>query len=114
MEAFEIVPGWGYEETRYTKKELTAMFSELIQRLKNAEGKISGLPLFPTAEEYRQTILWHAENFLYMLGENPDREKVKKDFWNKALAIYDTIPKAVDERSELAANGYSKIGENME
>ena len=37
-----------------------------------------------------------------------------KDFWNKALAIYDTIPKAVDERSELAANGYSKIGENME
>ena len=113
MEAFEIVPGWGYEDTPYTKNELKVMFEELIERLEKAEGVESKLPIFPTGEEYRKTLLWHAKNFLYMLGDKPDREKVRKDFWEKALAIYDTIPKAVDERSELASRGYAEIGKNL-
>lgn len=113
MEAFEIVPGWGYEDTPFTKEELKEMFGELIVRLKAVKGFKSQLPVFPDEEEYRETLLWHAENFLYMFGENPDREKVREDYKNKALAIYDTIPKAVDERSVLSAKGYSQIGTEL-
>jgi len=114
MEAFEIVPGWGYEPRNIPVERLREMFTELIERLKAAEGRESSLPLFPTAEEYRQTLLWHAENFLYMLGENPDREKIRKAYWDQALSIYDTIPMAVDERSALASQGYANIGKNLE
>ena len=113
MEAFEIVPGWGYEQTKYNKKELSAMFEEMIERLKAAKGHRSALPIYESAEDYRQLLLWHAENFLYMLGDNPDRAAVRKRYWDKALSIYDTIPKAVDERSELAASGYSNIGSDL-
>ena len=113
MEAFEIVPGWGFEPRNIPKPTLCEMFSQLIARLKGAEGHKSELPVFPAAEEYRQTLLWHAENFLEMLGEAPDRAAIRKSYWDKALAIYDTIPKAVDERSELAATGYSNIGRDL-
>ncbi len=113
MEAFEIVPGWGYEPTKYNKEELIKMFEELIERLKAAEGHKSELPIYTSPEDYRQLLLWHAENFLYMLGENPDRKTVRKRYWDKALSIYDTIPEAVDERSQLAATGYSNIGINL-
>lgn len=110
MEAFEIVPGWGYEENPHSKESLKAMLSELIERLKKAKGKECKLPLYPSAEEYRKDLLWHAENFLEMLGENPDREAIRKRYWERALAIYDAVPQAVDERSQLSASGYSKIG----
>lgn len=113
MEAFEIVPGWGYEPTPYTKQELAGMFEELISRLELAKGRQSQLPIFPAEEEYRQTLLWHAKNFLYLLGDAPDRECVKKDYWEKALAIYDVIPRSVDERAELSARGYSEIGKDL-
>lgn len=112
MEAFEIVPGWGYEPLNHPKEELITMFSELIERLKNAKGVKSELPIYPGVEEYRKTLLWHAENFLYMLGDNPDREMMKKKYWDMALSIYDDIPLAVDERSQLSAEGYSNIGKN--
>ena len=113
MKAFEIVPGWGYEPQGRSKKELVSDFEELIKRLKAAKGVKSKLPIFPDEEEYRQTLLWHAENFISMLGDNPDREKIRKDYWDRALSIYDNIPRAVDERSQLSASGYSNIGIEM-
>ena len=110
MKAFEIVPGWGYEPTGLSKTESRDMLMDLIGRLCKAEGYPSELPIFPGAGEYRQTLLWHTENFVQMLGENPDRESIRKAYWEKALSIYDKVPKAVDERSEAAAFGYSRIG----
>jgi len=61
-------------------------------------------------EEYRQTLLWHAKNFQEMLGYRPDRARIRKEYWDRALAIYDTIPQSVDERSQLSATGYANIG----
>ena len=113
MEAFEIVPGWGYELTKFFKNELIGMLKELKIRLENAKGVKSKLPLYPSADEYRETLLWHTENFIYMLGENPDREAVKKKYWSRALSIYDTIPKSVDERAQLSSEGYSNIGKDL-
>jgi len=113
MQAFEIVPGWGYEPRNIPVERLREMFAEMIERLKAAQGRKSCLPLFPDEEEYRQTLLWHAENFLYMLGEKPDREKIRQIYWEKALSIYDTIPMAVDERSVLASRGYANIGKDL-
>ena len=110
MKAFEIVPGWGYESTGLSKAGARNMLTELIEHLCKAEGYPSQLPIFPSAEEYRQILLWHADNFVRMLGENPDREGIRKAYWEKALSIYDKVPKAVDERSEAAAFGYSRIG----
>ena len=113
MEAFEIVNGWGYEKTPYTKAELLVMLAELIKRLRASRGKESKLPIFPSVDQYRDDLIWHAENFITMLGENPDREKIRKDYYDRALSVYKTIPKAVDERSVLSAQGYSKIGEDL-
>lgn len=113
MQAFEIVPGWGYEKTPYSKKELQEMLSELILRLTQAEGKESSLPIFPSPEEYRQDLLWHARNFQSLLSEAPDRSQIRNAYRERALSIYDNIPLAVDERSILSAEGYSHIGEDL-
>lgn len=110
MKAFEIVPGWGYEPTGISKADLIKMLEELSDRLTKVTGYSSSLPIFPSAEEYRQILLWHAENFKKMLGDNPNREVIRQTYWKKALSIYDHVPKAVDERSAAAANGYSRIG----
>ena len=113
MKAFEIVPGWGYEPTVIAKPDLINMLKELTVRLTKAEGYPSALPVFPSAEEYRQILLWHAENFLHMLGDYPDRQAIRQSYWEKALSIYDHVPKAVDERSAAAADGYSRIGMDL-
>ena len=110
MKAFEIVPGWGYEPNHIPKSDLIEMLKELTERLTRAEGYISALPIFPSTEEYRAMLLWHAEKFIEMLGESPDREKIRKEYREKALSIYEQVPKAVDERSVAAALGYSRIG----
>ncbi len=111
MEAFEIVPAWGYEpiEDR-SKSELKAMLEELKSRLEACKGYESRLPIFPSAEEYRQELLWHAQNFIQMLGENSEREKIKEDYRQHMLSIYDKAPSAVDERTVLSSMGYSNIG----
>ncbi len=110
MEAFEIVNGWGYEKTPYTKPELLSMLDELLARLKASRGKPSKLPIFPSADAYREDLIWHAENFIELLGDAPDREAMRQKYYDRALSIYKSIPKAVDERSVLSAQGYSKIG----
>ena len=114
MEAFEIVPGWGhYPRRKYAKKELQSDFTELIKRLESCKGAKCELPLFPDSETYRKDLIWHAQNFLEMTGENADRVKIRKRYKDMALSIYDAIPMSVDERSELAADGYSKIGSEL-
>jgi hypothetical protein len=113
MRAFEIVPGWGYEETPYSRKELLSMLDELLWRLEAAKGRESALPLFPDEETYRQDLVWHAENFRAMLRGEADRDEMRERYRRRALSIYEKAPLAVDERSALSALGYSKIGENL-
>ena len=115
MEAFEIVPAWGFEpRKKFTKKELLATYKELIERLKASKGFVSELPIFPSVDEYRDLLIWHAEKFSEMLGDNPDRERIKKEYYEKFYGIYKYIPMAADERTVLAAENYSKIGENID
>ena len=89
MEAFEIVPAWGFEpRKKFTKKELLSMYKELIKRLNASRGFVSELPIFPSVDEYREILIWHAEKFSEMLGDNPDREKIKKEYYEKFYGIY--------------------------
>ena len=114
MEAFEIVPAWGFEPRReWTKKELSASYSELIERLHASKGFAPTLPIFPSVDEYRDILLWHAEHFLQLVGDNPDRERIGKEYYEKFYEIYKKIPEAADERTRLAAKQYSQIGINL-
>lgn len=113
MEAFEIVPGWGYEGTHYNKAELLTMLRALKERLILSRSKASRLPIFPSVDAYREDLIWHAECFIELLGDAPDREAMRQKYYDRALSIYKSIPEAVDERSRLSALGYSKIGEDI-
>ena len=113
MESFEIVDGWGYEPRRkFTREELISNFKELIERLELAKEFESKIVIFPSAEEYREEILFHANNFLELVSENPDREAIKSKYRNRLLSIYENVPMAVDERTQLATEQYSKIGKD--
>ena len=115
MEAFEIVKGWGhYPRRAYTKRELKNDYTELIRRLEACRGAKCELPLFPGPETYRQDLIWHAKNFLEMTQGNADRAKIRGDYWEKALTIYNAIPMSVDKRADMAADSYSRIGLDME
>ncbi len=115
IEAFEIVPAWGYEPRKqFTKAELSEMYKELISRLNKSKGYQSQLPIFPSVVEYRETLLWHAEHFLELVSENPDRDRIQKEYYEKAYEIYKLIPEAADERTRWAAKQYSEIGKHIQ
>ena len=111
FEAFEVVKGgWGhYPRRQWSKEVLMDKYRQMIEHLEAADMSKCKLPLFPDPETYRQDLLWFARMFLEMAGPNPDRERIRKDYWNKALAIYDSIPMSADERAELAARQFASI-----
>jgi len=110
FEAFEVVNGWGhYPRRQWSKTVLTNKYAEMIDRLEAADVTGCDLPLFPDPETYRQDTLWFARMFLEMAGPKPDRERIRTDYWNRALAIYDHIPMSADKRAELAARQFSSI-----
>ena len=85
------------------------VYAEMIDRLEAADVSRCALPLFPDPETYRQDLLWFARQFLAMAGPNPDREAIRRAYWERALAIYDVIPMSVDERAEHSARQFSQI-----
>ena len=110
FEAFEVVPGWGhYPRRQWSKEMLVAKYRELGERLEAADTSRCSLPLFPDPETYRQDLLWFARRFHEMAGANPDRERIRREYWAKSLAIYDAIPMSADPRAEAAARQFSQI-----
>lgn len=110
FEAFEVVNGWGhYPRRKWSKEVLVEKYAEIIEHLEAADMSKCTLPLFPDPEEYCQDLLWFARRFLEMAGPNPDRERIKKEYWEKALAIYDVIRMSADQRAHGAADGFSRI-----
>ena len=110
FEAFEVVNGWGhYPRRRWSREVLAAQYQEMIERLEAADVSGCGLPLFPDPETYRQDLLWFARRFLEMAGPSPDRERIRREYWSKSLAIYDVIRMSADERAESAARGFAGI-----
>jgi hypothetical protein len=110
FEAFEVVNGWGhYPRRKWSREVLRGVYAEIIERLESADMTKCTLPIYPDPESYRQDILWFARQFHEMAGPAPDREKIRKAYWQRALEIYDTIPMSVDERAEEAATQFSRI-----
>lgn len=110
FEAFEVVQGWGYYPRRqWSRAALLKAYGEIIDRLESADVSRCRLPLFPGPQTYRQDLLWFAHKFREMAGTAPDREAIRKDYWARALSIYDTIPMSADKRAEAAARQFSDI-----
>ena len=110
FEAFEVVPGWGhYPRRQWSKEVLVGKYDEIIERLEAADAWRCSLPLFPDPEAYRQDLLWFARRFQEMAGPNPDRERIRREYWEKSLAIYDVIRMSADPRAERAARDFSEI-----
>lgn len=110
FEAFEVVRGWGHHPRRlFSKDVLVEKYTEIIDRLESADVSGCKLPLFPDPDEYRQDLLWFARAFREMAGPDPDRARIRKDYWAKSLDIYDVIPMSVDKRADLAADTFSQI-----
>jgi hypothetical protein len=110
FEAFEVVNGWGhYPRRKWSREVLRGVYAEIIERVESADMSKCTLPIYPDPESYRQDILWFARQFHEMAGPAPDREKIRKAYWQRALEIYDTIPMSVDERAEEAATQFSRI-----
>jgi hypothetical protein len=110
FEAFEVVNGWGhYPRRKWSKPALSKAYSEIIEHLEAADPSKCTLPIFPNANEYRKDLLWFARMFMTMAGENADREAIRSQYHEQALAIYDFIPKSVDERTHAAEKGFSQI-----
>ena len=84
-------------------------YTEMIERLEAADMSSCALPLFPNPETYRRDILWFARTFRELAGPNPDRERIRRDYWSKALSVYDSIPMSADERAEPAAKQFADI-----
>ncbi len=110
FEAFEVVPGWGhYPRRQWAKPVLRSAYQEIINRLTAADVSGCTLPLFPDAETYRQDLLWFAGLFYELASEQPDRARIRRDYWQKTFAIYDHIPMSVDARAEQAAENFSRL-----
>jgi hypothetical protein len=110
FETFEVIEGPEYyPRRRWSKDVLQEKYSELIDRLEAADMSRCSLPLFPNPEVYRQDLLWFVRKFKELAGPNPDRERIRKEYWTKALAIYDLIPMSVDRRAEATAKHFSMI-----
>jgi len=110
FEAFEVVNGWGHHpRRRWSRPEAHRAYLKIIDHLEQANTDKCDLPLFPSPKEYHQDLLWFAKMFARLSEENPDREAIRKEYWKRALAIYDNVPMSVDERAEAAAKGFSQI-----
>lgn len=110
FEAFEVVNGWGhYPRRRWSKEVLIEKYGEIIDHLEAADVSGCSLPVFPDPETYRQDLIWFARKFREMAGANPDRERIRREYWAKSLAIYDVIPMSAYRRADLAARTFSEI-----
>ncbi len=111
FEAFEVVDtGWGYfPRNQWSREALRDAYRQIIDHLEAADVSGCSLPLFPDPEEYRQDLLWFARAFLELAGDNPDRDKLRKRYWDKSMKIYDHIPMSEDKRADRSADMFSQI-----
>jgi hypothetical protein len=83
------------------------VYREIVERLEAADVSRCALPLFPDPETYRQDLLWFARAFEEMAGDQPDRERIRREYWKRTFAIYDHIPMSVDARADQAARKFA-------
>ena len=59
-------------------------------------------PFLPGVEEYRQELLFRAEQFAEFSSPAPAYEGLRRRYWERVYAIYDHLPQHVDPRSHQA------------
>jgi hypothetical protein len=110
VEAFEVVPGWGfYPRRRWSMEEAHKAYIGIIEHLEAADVNKCDLPLFPSPQQYHQDMLWFAGMFARLTEPNLDRAAIRQEYWNRCLSVYNDIPMSTDKRAELAANQFSQI-----
>ncbi|OHB54037.1 MAG: hypothetical protein A2Y12_13060 [Planctomycetes bacterium GWF2_42_9] len=113
FEAFEVVKGWGYYPRRnWSNQQAHNAYLKIIEHLEAADTTSCKLPLFPSPEQYRKDLLWFARIFSELSGQNPDRDRIEKQYWNKTLEIYDHIPMSADQRAHESAQRFANIFAN--
>ena len=110
FEAFEVVPGWGhYPRRKWSAGQARKAYSEIIERLEGTHMSGCEFPLFPSPEEYRQSLLWFARLFHKLTSPDPDRKAIREEYFHKCYRVYEKAPKAVDERTSSAAESFSRL-----
>jgi len=110
FEAFEVIPGWGhYPRRKWSRPEAHRAYLKMIDRLEAANVDVCELPLFPSPQQYRQDLLWFAGIFARASEERSDREAIRREYWRKALNVYDQVPMSADERAVDAAVRFSQV-----
>ena len=110
FEAFEVVPAWGYYPRRnWMAAEARVAYMEIIDRLEAVDMSGCELPIFPSPERYRQSLLWFARLFHRLSSPSPDREAIREEYYRKCYRVYDKALKAVDERPAQAASHLSQL-----
>ena len=109
FEAFEVVPAWGhYPRRRWSRAEAHRAYRRMIERLEAADMDSCSLPLFPSPQQYRDDLLWFARMFARMSGPDPDRDAIRREYWQRTFRVYDHVPMSVDERAHAAADQFSR------
>ncbi|HEY3376558.1 MAG TPA: hypothetical protein VGL77_03605, partial [Armatimonadota bacterium] len=110
FEAFEVVTGWGhYPRRQWSNVELERVYTEIYARLEAADMSACTLPLFPDPEHYRKDLLWFTNLFIELAGPLADRARIRREFWQHALSVYNFIPMSVDARAHTAADRFAYI-----
>ena len=104
FESFEVVKGLGYYPRRnWSRQQAHSAYLQVIECLEAVDKSKCKLPLLPSPEQYRKDLLWFSGIFDELSSVSPDRDKIKKKYWDKALGIYDYIPMSADQRAHEAA-----------
>jgi len=100
----EVVRDWGsHSRVTLARTAYHAKMLELVDLLDAIQGKHAGnMPLFPAPEEYRRELLFFARLFADLTGDAPDYDALSRRYRSHVYAIYDRLPKHVDQRSEIA------------
>lgn len=110
FEAFEVVNGWGhYPRRQWSKEVLVDAYQQIIDILESSDVSNCKLPLYPDPATYKSDLLWFANKFKEMAGPSPNRERIRQEYWKKALEIYDHIPMSADKRADLSARNFASI-----
>jgi hypothetical protein len=103
---FEAIADWGcYETVRMPRTLYHRLMTELVEMLEGVERSVrTDAVLHPSAEAYRQELLFFARLFAELSGPSPDYDALRKAYWQRVYPIYDSLPAHVDPRPHHATD----------
>lgn len=106
FQLFEVVPDWGnFAKIELSREEYHRQMTEFADLLRSLAGRLAPTIAFhPSPEAYRQELLFYAQLWADLSGPAPDYDRLRQEYWQHVYAIYDRLPKHVDDRPALATN----------